>query len=594
VPYILRIAMSRHVSITPVRTIISSTIAVGVMLSVCGSVGASTERGDPSLRSLLSADRSGEAEVVLQVSGPFAALAALAGRDPLPVPCATTMLEAMDQAAHPVGGRIRATAATPPSLDDARLSVTSDGRFAIRYPGIPVALGSSSVDRDRNGHPDLIDRVSEALQAARSFLVTRHGYPPASSDAGALEVYITSIGHGLEGYAISGRDGEGRPVPRFIVLDAGLSDDRIMPAALHQLAHASLMHLDARSLPWLAEATASYLSVSGTGDYASASRALTARLKASDRSLTDDGLLLMRGSLLWPQFLADRTGDPFLMRRVWQEIETNGGGGVEALERTLAGTASWSLRDAFREFVAWNLFTGSLDDGRHYSIGHRLPDPPIEELESGLPFQIDPIDSIRPLGSLAFRLRGDGRKGDLDLEISAEEGEPGADLLAAYHSHGPDRVLLPVSFDASGTGRIALPWSDLGELWIVLRNESTLPGSDSRFRVRGSHDPYGPFDLASFTARALGPSLQLEWTTASEKGLLGWNVRRGDSPEGPFVRLNSVAVPAFGDSGSEIGYVFVDESLRPGRRYYYLLEGLTSLGLVERTHVISGRALPRR
>jgi hypothetical protein len=593
VSYIRLIVMNRFAGSIPVRTILSSTLIVGIMLSVIGPVESRTDRDDPSLGSMLSSESTGEAEVALRAEGPIASLAALAGRDPLPVPCATTILEAMDRVEHPVAGGIRTAAAAPPALDNARLSVTPDGRFAIRYPGIPVALGSLSVDRDRNGHPDLVDRISESLQAARSFLVTRHGYPPVSPNSGALEVFIMRIGHGLEGYTISARDGAGRPVPRFIVLDSDLADDRVMAAVLHQLAHASLMHLSAHRVPWWAEATASYLSVSSTGDYASASRALTARLVASDRSLTNDGLLLMRGSLLWPQFLADRTGDPFLVRRVWQEIDADGGGVVTALERTLVHTASWSLRDGFREYVAWNLFTGTLDEGRHYSIGGRLPDALIETLESGLPFQIDPIESIQPLGSLAFSLRGDGRKGDLNLEILAEDGEPAADLFASYRSYGPDRVLLPVSMDASGTGRIALPWSDLNELWIVLRNESTTPGNASRFRVRGTHDPYGPFDLASFTARSLGPALQLEWTTASEKGLLGWNVRRGDNPEGPFVRINSVAVPAFGDSSSEIGYVFVDESLRPGRRYYYLLEGLTSLGLVERTHVISGRALPR-
>jgi len=86
----------------------------------------------------------------------------------------------------------------------------------------------------------------------------------------------------------------------------------------------------------------------------------------------------------------------------------------------------------------------------------------------------------------------------------------------------------------------------------------------------------------------------LEWTTASEKGLAAWNVYRAETPGGPFTRLNSVAVPAMGDSASDTGYIFVDDVARPGRRYYYLLEGLTDLGRPQRSHVVSGRIAAER
>ena len=147
---------------------------------------------------------------------------------------------------------------------------------------------------------------------------------------------------------------------------------------------------------------------------------------------------------------------------------------------------------------------------------------------------------------------------------------------------------MPVTLDAAGAGRVSVPWGDIREAWIVLRNDA-LPGAGSaaRFEVRASADPYAPYDLASFTATQMGASILLEWTTASEKELAAWNIYRSETPGGPFTRLNQVAVPAFGDSASDTGYIFVDDYVHSGRRYYYLLEGLTGLGLPQRSHVVS-------
>jgi len=158
-----------------------------------------------------------------------------------------------------------------------------------------------------------------------------------------------------------------------------------------------------------------------------------------------------------------------------------------------------------------------------------------------------------------------------------------------YRPWGPQPVLVPVLFDASGSGRVSVPWADAREAWIVLRNDALPGGGGARFEARALADPYAPYDLASFTASEMGGSMLLEWTTASEKGLVAWNVYRAETPGGPFTRLNSVAVPAMGDSASDTGYIFVDDVARPGRRYYYLLEGLTDLGLPQRSHVVSGR-----
>jgi len=552
-----------------------------------GGVRAADER-DVLLSSVV--DRSSEGRIGLDTAGrgPADVLAAVAGADSLPTPCATPLvllLARPDPPPSPALQQALAAISARPALDQEKIAVTRDGRFAVHYPGAPRSSGSLSADRDRNGLPDLVDRVSEALAASRSFLVGRLGYPAPSAEGERLDVFLIDLGHGIEGYAVP----RAEDLPPFIVLDGGLTADRVMPATLHQVAHLTLLSLAPRAPRWWAEASASFLTLTATGDLKAHDAGLRLRQQSPGRGLAADTLMLMEGSLLWPFFLAERSGDPGVVRLVWEEMAAQGIDVLPATDLALRRYGQ-TLLDAHREFVAWNLFTGERDDGQHYSLGRSLPAATLATAGTDVPFRIETADAIDPLGAAAFRLPGDGRRGTIDLELAAEGGRPAADLLIFYRSGVAQPLLVPFALDASGSGGVSVPWGDTREAWIVLRNDA-LPaaGSAARFELRGSLNPYAPYDLASFTATPTGASILLEWTTAPEKGLAAWNVYRSETPGGPFTRLNQVAVPAFGDSASDIGYIFVDGYVHPGRRYYYLLEGLTSLGLPQRSHVVSGR-----
>jgi hypothetical protein len=247
-----------------------------------------------------------------------------------------------------------------------------------------------------------------------------------------------------------------------------------------------------------------------------------------------------------------------------------------------------------REYAVWNLFTGSRDDGRHYVMGRALPEPSHAQLGPELPTGIGAVEPVEAGASVVFRIAGDGRRGSLDLEAFGDGGQPGADLLVWMRgdSAGPALVGLPLS--AGAPGRASIPWSEVREAWLVLRNDGDEATGPSRFTAGAKLDIRAPFDLAALTARAAGRSIQVEWTTASEAGLVGWNIHRGDSPAGPFSRLNTVLIPAFGDSQDEIGYVFLDEPAPHGRRIYYQIEGITALGFSDRSFVVSVRANPDR
>ena len=48
------------------------------------------------------------------------------------------------------------------------------------------------------------------------------------------------------------------------------------------------------------------------------------------------------------------------------------------------------------------------------------------------------------------------------------------------------------------------------------------------------------------------PSIIIEWSTASELEVAGFNILRADNPDGPFAQINDALVPSSGDSGTVV------------------------------------------
>ncbi len=84
-------------------------------------------------------------------------------------------------------------------------------------------------------------------------------------------------------------------------------------------------------------------------------------------------------------------------------------------------------------------------------------------------------------------------------------------------------------------------------------------------------------------AGCLGPTaVTVEWTTASEVDHAGFNLYRGDSPDGPWIKLNQNLIPPAGDPIVGGRYSYVDDDVEPGRTYYYLLEDVALDGTTTR------------
>ena len=550
-------------------------LTIPALALFCASTAAAAD-GSARLSEMARAARESSPGSLPAASTPGAVLAWLAGTESAPGPCATPLVDRLlaDEATDGTRGVLAALAARPAA--EQRTFLTRDGRFAIHVPS-----GAREVE------PEWVARLSEALVTSRAYLTGTLGWPDPAPGPERIAVFVSRLGAGLEGYAAPPPAGARTTAPRSFLIDATLARERILPAVLHQTAHMSLA--DFGPAPeWWSEATASYLALVGSGDR-QAREAIGARLERAAEGLATEHPVAMAGGLLWPLFLSERASDATLVRQIWQAQKDLRLDPLLAADHVLRRRLGIGVDAALREMAVWNLFTGRRDDGSHYPGGRDIAEAPLLPIAAEIPATAGPLEAIEPTGSLAMRIPSERTRGALSVGVDGRGGRPAADLLIFYRSEGTQPVLVPVDLSA-GSATVPIPWTDAREAWIVLRNQATSADEGaSQFNVTLDLDPRVPFDLAAFSASALGHGIVLEWTTAAERGLLGWNVYRSESPSGPYVRLNGVAVPAYGDGASDTGYVFADETVRPGRRYYYQLEGITSLGLPERTHTASAR-----
>jgi hypothetical protein len=261
---------------------------------------------------------------------------------------------------------------------------------------------------------------------------------------------------------------------------------------------------------------------------------------------------------------------------------------LAAFESALARGKGSSLSEEVRAYRIWNLFTGDADDGNHYSFGASLPTveiPSYREVRGGL----QPHGAIGILGSDAVRLVASPGPGGWKLAFDGAGGA-GWDVTLLVVPAGLEEPirLAEVRLEDGSHGSSAIPWQDLAAVIVVVQNLGGERRDEGRYALTAVYDPVVPFDLMGFTAEPEGRDVAIRWNTESEMDLAGWQVYRSRSPLSGFAPVTSIPLPATG--GLEpASYLFLDTDLRPGRKYYYLLEAVTRDGFTTRTHLAAVR-----
>ena len=68
------------------------------------------------------------------------------------------------------------------------------------------------------------------------------------------------------------------------------------------------------------------------------------------------------------------------------------------------------------------------------------------------------------------------------------------------------------------------------------------------------------------------------WTTASEENTFGYDVYRGDSEDGKFVRITKKPVLGNGTTSETHQYEFIDDAIDPCKEYWYYVEEIATDG----------------
>ena len=524
----------------------------------------------------------------------------LAGRT-LPIPCASSLLLELRRSGealpYPVRDSLRILSLRP-ALPHDGTHLSRDGRFVIHYTldaGSPDSIDGA--DSDLNGVPDRVDRVEAALDLAVEVLAAEMSWPLPASDPRSdhYDVYLVNLGPGRGGFTVLDREIAATyrsDAPSHIVVDGRMDPSQMEAAVIHQFAHASLLTLSTGAPAWWTEATAAWMETRVTRNPSPHRDALARRLERLDLSLAGDSLLLSLGNSLWVSFLAEREGgDGEAVRQIWLEQSARGAEPfLDLLDGVLRRNDGGGTAGAFREYTRWTLFTGPRDDSAHFLLGPLFPPLVPRSTHEVLPAESPGYEPVEPMGAAVHRLVGDGSRGGARFRFEVEVPSLLEVDLVVTPSEGDRRpYLVEMDPDPAGRAEVGVPWRGVAEAMVIVRNPAP-GGKPIRYRFTATLDPLFPYDLSSLAALPSGAGITLQWSTGREADLLGWNVYRSSGPNGPFLRINPVTLPSGGDSQEETDYIYQDSSAAEGRRYFYLVEGITVQGLPERSFPVSAES----
>ena len=546
------------------------------------------------------------------------ALAALAAGH-APGRCATPLLVALHQHESRLNAstkRLRERAASV-LLGPSAAQASAGREFLIHYTTDPASPDRvSGVDLDLSGVPDGVERIASELSDILADFVHEAAWPPAPVEAAqgpqrgpaAVDVFLIGLGEArggrLDGFtrplAPAGPNWDDAPdgTGAALYIDASLASPQASSRAplAHQIAHMVQLSESARESTWWHEASATWLENHLEDTAEATAAALRGRGLRRVRGIEQDGLTLGLEAFLWPHYLVRGTGsDASLIRRIWEEMAAiPGNNTLDAMDQVLRRTLQSSLADEIRLFNIWNLFLGSADDGRHYPFASLLPTPSEDAAYDVVPARCaSPGGPLFPMGSALVSLLGDGSDGGLRIRFEgAEGGRWDLSLLVHPVANPADVRHVAVEVDEEGHAEISVPWSDLAGIDLLVQNLAST-GAPADYSCAITQDSRVPFDLLGFTASATDDGVSLAWSTEDEQRLAGWNIYRGAGPLGPFSRLNPWLVPGGGLGDRTLGYLYLDSTTQPGRKYYYRVEGVTFEGFSRTSHTTGVRIPPR-
>ena len=87
-----------------------------------------------------------------------------------------------------------------------------------------------------------------------------------------------------------------------------------------------------------------------------------------------------------------------------------------------------------------------------------------------------------------------------------------------------------------------------------------------------------PVELSHFRAERVESGVILEWTTESETDNAGFNILRGQTKKGSFLKVNPTLILGAGTTAERNTYTWTDMTAKPNVAYYYRIEDMSFSG----------------
>jgi len=136
------------------------------------------------------------------------------------------------------------------------------------------------------------------------------------------------------------------------------------------------------------------------------------------------------------------------------------------------------------------------------------------------------------------------------------------------------------------TVRFAQAWSYLLVVLALLLVTCTQPTNDAGSTANSTTPPAASGSADSGSANGEGDGSppaedrdplrnRVNWATASEVDIFGYDIYRGDSPDGPFERVTIEPIAAAGTTDEPQKYSWIDPTNDPTKDYYYYVENIS-------------------
>ena len=264
-----------------------------------------------------------------------------------------------------------------PVLDGAALfHDTEDGLFRIHYTldGGDALDELSGDDDPPNGVPDAVDVVAGGLGDGWGWFVDEQGWRPPGDDEGEggdsrLDVYLRRIDHN----GLASPEWHTDHWAAYLQVDpdlAAMTADLMASVAAHELFHAVEYSYTTEAHTWVDECSATYAQYQLYSDTVAVAAALQVlwgqRLADPGSGLDATGDRMEYAALIWPKYLVDRSGDPWVFQRWWDRLADTPDWRA-SLDQLAAAEFGEDALALVEEYGEWLAFACARDDGQHWA-----------------------------------------------------------------------------------------------------------------------------------------------------------------------------------------------------------------------------------